>query len=292
VRILTDLLLPSPTLPAEPAPTSAHEAAPPPVRGLDVVVVNYRTPQDLNAFLASFAASPCFWPCTLTVANVQPGPADIAVVDRWQGVLPMTHLTFTDNVGYARACNRAAQLGTGDVVALFNADVILRAEALTHCYEALRGNPSWGVLGPRQVDDKNRLVGCGVFGPPNSPQHSAWFEADTGQCSAVRTDALTVSGSAYFVRREIWTLLTECPVYRAIAPDAEGALLPTQHYYEETWCSYHARAHDVLVVFFGPVVITHLWHRASTHGGEPDRQMGVARDQFRRACDLHHIAHE
>lgn len=298
MRILTDLLTPliplarpAPT-PPTPAPTSAQDVVPPPRGGLDVVVVNYRTPQDLNAFLASLAAFPCFWPGTVTVANVQPGPADTAVVDRWQGVMPMNHLVFAENVGYARACNRAAHLGQGDVLAMFNADVILRAEALTHCYEAIKGNPAWGVLGPRQVDDRNRLVGCGVFGPPSSPQQRAWYEFDTGQCSDVRTDALTVSGSAYFLRRETWKMLTECPVYRDAAPDAEGAFLPTQHYFEETWCSYHARAHGLAAVFFGPVVITHLWHRASTHGGEMDRQMGVARDMFRKACDVHRIPHE
>jgi GT2 family glycosyltransferase len=292
VRILTDLLTPlAPPNPVDPAPTSA-QGSPRPNRGLDVVVVNYRTPNDLNGFLASYAAYPCFWVGSLTVANVQPGPADTAVVDRWQATIPMNHLVFRDNVGYARACNRAALLGQGDVVGLFNADVVLRAEALTHCYEALKGDASWGVLGPRQVDDSNRLVGCGVFGAPQSPRQRAWMEPDTGQCSDIRTDALTVSGSAYFVRRETWRMLTECPVYREAAPDAEGAFLPTQHYYEETFCSYHARAHGLAAVFFGPVVITHLWHRASTHGGLPDQQMGVARDQFRKACDLHGITHE
>jgi GT2 family glycosyltransferase len=284
VRILTDLA----THPST-AQTSAQPDSP---RGLDVVVVNYRTPNDLNAFLTSYAAYPCFWPASLTVANDQPGPADTAVVARWAEQMPLRQLLFGENVGYARACNRAATMGQGDVVAMFNADVVLTPDSLTHCYEGILANPSWGVLGPRQVDERNRLVGCGVFGSPREPRQRAWHELDVGQCSDIRTDALTVSGSAYFVRREVWRLLTDCGVYRAIAPDAEGAFLPTQHYYEETWASYHARAHGYSAVFFGPVVMTHLWHRASPHGGPADQQMGVARQEFRDACDAHAIPHE
>lgn len=62
--------------------------------------------------------------------------------------------------------------------------------------------------------------------------------------------------------------------------------------YEETFCSYHARKHGLAVIYFGPVVITHLWHRASDHGGEVDRKMGIARDLYRKACAAHGIACE
>lgn len=281
--------------PPDSAPTSAQAqvARNKPVGGLDVVVVNYRTPGDLDAFLASYAAFPCFWPGGLTVVNVDPQPADGAVVDRWLGPLALNYLSFDTNVGYAVACNAGAQIGTGDVVAFFNADVVLRAEALTHCYEAIRANPSWGVLGPRQVNAENRLVGCGIFGSNTAPRQRAWMERDTGQCSDVRTDAVTVSGSAYFLRRAVWQMLTECPLYQKAAPGALGAFLPTPHYFEETYCSYHARAHSLEVVFFGPVVITHLWHRASPQGRDgADRLMTPSRELYRRALDIHGIAHE
>lgn len=262
-------------------------------RRLDIVVCNYRTPADLEAFLTSLADFPCFWPTSVVVANVEPDSADVAVVLRAQERRPdLVHLTFPTNVGYATACNRAAQLGDGDGLAFFNADVVLRPDALTHCYEAIREHPRWGVLGPRQVNGENRLVGCGVFGPPTRPAQRAWMERDRGQCSTIREDALTVSGSAYFVRREVWEELTACPLYQEAAPGAQGAFLPTPHYYEETFCSYHARAHGYRAVFFGPVVITHHWHRASPHGGHADRGMAKARELYRQACDVHGIPHE
>lgn len=251
-------------------------------------MVNYRTPTDLSGFLASYQAHPCAWPGSLTVVNVAPMPADLAVVKRWQGALDINHLSFADNVGYARACNRGAQVVHGDALGLFNADIVLTPDALTHCYEAIADNPGWGVLGPRQVNGAGRIVSGGVFGTQRSPQMRAWNERDIGQCSEV-TRAVTVSGSAYFVRRDTWKLLSDCHLYRIAAPEADGAFLPTPHYYEETFCSYHARAHGLAVVFFGPVCITHLWHRASPVGGEADRAMGRSRDIFRRACDAHGI---
>lgn len=263
------------------------------LRALDCVVTNYRTPRDLNDFLASFAAHPCFWPGRLTVVNVQPSLHDTAVYDMWRDKIPgLRHLVADDNIGYARACNWGASAGDGDVIALFNADVVLRPDALTHCYEAIRDNRGWGVLGPRQVDAHDRLVGCGVFGTNECPQQRAWLAPDVGQCSDVRDDALTVSGSAYFVRRHVWDELTECPLYQRAAPGAEGAFLPTPHYYEETYASFHARHHGLAAVFFGPVKITHLWHRASPPGGEADQRMGEAREIYRKACDVHGIAHE
>lgn len=290
MRILSTQVLdrPVPFLPPTAAPTSAQPTRRGPRRGLDVVVVNYRTPTDLGQFLASYQTHPCAWPGALTVVNVSPMQADLAVVARWQGTLDINHLSFTDNVGYARACNRGAQLVNGDTLALFNADVVLTADALTHCYEALAANPRWGVLGPRQVNATGRLVSGGVFGSNQAPQMRAWNERDVGQCSDVRS-AITVSGSAYFVRRDAWKLLADCRRYREAAPDADGAFLPTPHYYEETFCSYHARSHGLDVIFYGPVCITHLWHRASPIGGEADRLMSTSREIFRRACDAHGI---
>lgn len=259
---------------------------------LDVVVVDYRTPWDLNAFLGSYAAYP---PADgkLWVVLVSPdgGPleADLALSANWATVLDFEVITFADNVGYAKACNTAAQRGSGDVIAFFNADVVLTEGALDECASALRLFPEWGILGPRQVDAANRITAGGVFGPPHKPFQRAWLATDEGQCSDVRPDALTVSGAAFFIKRELWGRLTDCEVYRSFVPDAEGAFLPTQHYYEETWCAYHARAHGAQCVFYGPTKIVHKWHQSSEQGGVADQQMPKARDLYRRACAHHGI---
>lgn len=262
--------------------------------GIDVVVVSYRTPQDLSQFLHSFDQFRPSVAHTLTVVNVSPRRLDVDVVRRFQAHRhdgEVHYLAFADNVGYARACNAAGSRGGRQVLALFNADVVLTEGALDVCYGALMAQPEWAILGPRQVDERSRLTHAGIFGTLNKPEHRGWHHRDNGAYADVRDDAVTVSGSAFFVKRSVWDELTSCEVYRDIAPDAAGAFLPTQHYFDETWCAYHAQAHGYRCVYFGPVSIVHKWHRASPMGGWAEQQWDASQAYFRRACDHHSIRH-
>lgn len=248
------------------------------------MVVNYHTPADLQRFLESANRHPPSCDATLTVIDVAVEPA---VTDfTWSGGRGLV-LGVANNIGYARACNYGATRGTNSVLALFNADVELSNGALDACHDALLEN-EWGILGPRQVDRRGRIRHAGIFGTHDKPVHRGWHEQDRGQYTDM-CEAVTVSGAAYFVKRTVWNLLTCCPLYRDIAPDAQGAFLPTTHYYEETWCSYHAWAHGHRVMYFGACTIIHEWHQASPVGGWAERQMPLSRDYFRSACDLHQI---
>lgn len=251
---------------------------------LDLVVVNYHTPGDLAAFLASLDRHPPTVAATLTVVDVETPEAPDEF--DWAGGTAR-RLTAADNIGYARACNRAAAGGTGDVLAFFNADVEVTAGALDFCHAALVAD-DWAALGPCQVDTRNRIRHAGIFGTNSAPVHRGWNEIHRNQYCDVR-DAVTISGSAYFIKRSVWTELTNCPLYRDIAPDAVGAFLPTPHYYEETFCSYHAREHGHRVVYYGPVTMIHKWHQASTVGGWAETQMPISRELFRKACAHHNI---
>lgn len=261
--------------------------------GLSLVVANYQTPDDLTCFLKSVADHPptCDW--DLTAVNVCSRPEDRLAVEAWQDVLPIRWvINFPDNVGYARACNRAANMlePQRDVIAFFNADVEATKGSLDRCHEALMAHNDWGVLGPRQVNERGRMTHAGIFGTHASPIHRGWQEKDRQDYEDVRS-AVTVSGSAYFVKRSVWEELTRCAIYRSVA-EAEGAFLPTQHYYEETWCSYHAFAHGHRVMYFGEATMIHKWHRASPVGGFADQEMPRSRELFRRACDAHFIPHD
>lgn len=252
---------------------------------LDIIVVNYHTPDDLRLFRESLERYPPTCPSTLTVIDVAT-KARVFTFD-WKGRPGVLHGVM-NNIGYARACNYGAARTGGDVIALFNADIELTAGALDACHDALQANETWGILGPRQIDHRRRIRHAGIFGTHTKPVHRGWQEPDRGQYADIR-EAVTVSGSAYFVKRSVWNELTCCALYRDIAPDAQGAFLPTQHYYEETWCSYHAWAHGHRVMYFGSATIVHKWHRASPVGGWAERQMPISRDYFRSACDLHGI---
>lgn len=252
---------------------------------LDIIVVNYHTPNDLRRFLASLDRHPPSCEASLTVVDVDVDATTTSIP--WPGGTG-AHLGVVGNIGYARSCNFGASRRSHNVIALFNADVELTAGALDACHNALIENDDWAILGPRQVDQRKRIRHAGIFGTHTKPAHRGWQETDRGQYTDIQ-DAVTVSGSAYFIKRSVWNELTECPLYRAIAPDAQGAFLPTAHYYEETWCSYHAWAHGHRVIYFGSTTIIHKWHQASPVGGWAERQLPLSREYFRSACDLHAI---
>ncbi|MGZ4453130.1 MAG: protein kinase domain-containing protein [Nocardioides sp.] len=265
--------------------------------GVDAVVVNYRTPEDLEGFVASLAEHSDGVDVSLVVANVAPRQGDLEAGERALGLardgLAIRHLVFEDNVGYARACNAGLLGGTHDVIGLFNADVRLTADALATLARVVRENPTWGAVGPRQVDQLGRITSGGTLGTNEQPKQRGWRQDDIGQFSDIREDAVAVAGSAYLMRRGVWEELSACRAYRRVAPGAEGAFLPTRLFYEETFCSYHATAHGYRNVYYGPVQIIHTWHGSIDSNDAPATDLfAESREYFRRACDAHGIAHD
>ncbi len=268
--------------------------------GVDVVVVSWRTPEDLAGFIHSFAAVQFEVPATLFIVNVEPRQEDEdAANEALRAVtVPVGYAVCPTNIGYGRACNSAASAITQyhrprRTIAFFNADTRLRLGVLDHCHWNLHLDDEWGIIGPRQVDDAGLITHAGIFGTNDKPKLRGWKNKDTGQFSEMRDDAVSVSGSAYFVKRACWDELTACEVYQEAEPEAIGAFLPTRHYYDETWCSYHAREHGWKVVYDGQVSMIHRWHKASPVGGVTEKKyMPESRKMFRRACDAHGIDHD
>lgn len=204
--------------------------------------------------------------------------------------VPGTYVVIPENKGYAYACNFAAARTDGEIIALFNSDIILLEGTIEKCANALRENPKWGVVGPLQYDSQGMITHAGIFGTLEQPKHRQWRRRTAAHVRDVR-EAVTVAGSAYFVKRTVWDELTQCEIYRSLYPDAEGAFLPTWLYYEETWCSYHAQAHGHEVYYFGEAECIHEWHGTiGRHGG--DQAIGDAKAQFRAMCDTHGILHD
>jgi GT2 family glycosyltransferase len=254
----------------------------------DVVVVNYKTPDLLDDFCASYESHK-FEGCTLTVVDVtldSPYPGQTA--ERYDAEF----ISFADNVGYGRACNEGAAGGVNDVILLANADTRLSA-GFRDCYDALAGIDHWGVLGPRQVDADGLITAGGIMGPDRSPSQRGWqHSGNSPELKTVRDDVISVSGALYFIKRKVWGELTTCELFQDMQPDSVGAFLETQHYFEEMWCSLHARAHGYKCVYYGPVVMTHLWHKASPHGGFADQHFARSQEMHRRMCAHHGIESE
>lgn len=262
--------------------------------GLDIVVVNYRTPHDLRGFIKSLLKHPPSVDWHATIANVSPTPQDTTEAANAlnDGAGRCSIETFPDNVGYARAVNHcvAGAPNPRRVVAVFNADTRITEGVLDECYTALIANADWGVVGPRQIDQRGRFTHAGIFGPDSAPAHRGWMQTDLSLYQDV-LEAYSVSGSAYFVKREVWDELTQCPIYRAEFPEASGAFLPTPLFYEETWCSIHARHHGFKVMYYGVATMLHFWHGSiATHGG--DQVIPQAKETFMRACRAHGFDHD
>jgi len=249
-----------------------------------VVVVNYRTPDRLQTFVDSYRAT-------------APDDTELFVVDvdpvspfGWDNV-PGNYIIMTENDGYAAACNLASQEAKGSVLAFFNADVELLDGTISRTTAALLDNPDWGVAGPLQYSSAGRLTHAGIFGTLDAPRHRAWQQPVSDQYRDV-VPAVTVAGSAIFVKRECWLDLLNCDIWREQYPQTLGAFPDACWlYYEDTMLCYHAHAHGWGVFYLGSAECIHEWHVSINRYG--DRHcVAESQAEFRRFCDRHEIIHD
>lgn len=261
---------------------------------LDLVAVAYNAPTELREFLVSVVFQ-VDTPFTLTVIdNNSPDTKVQEILAEFSGRMnsnPMCRssrfILNQENVGYARAINFGVSMGQAPYVGALNCDVQFKPKSASKIVREFQqpNNGAVGILGPKTVNWNNQLTHAGIITTDKGDRHRWWMQPNSPKSS----DELmvpTVSGATYFIRRSIWDELTACERYRSVAPDAQGAFLPTQHYYEETWCSYHARAHGHLVKYQGNIEMIHNWHRSSAIGSI---STGDAEEYFRKACAAHDI---
>lgn len=255
--------------------------------GIDVVVVNYNTPDDLQSFVNSYLFQSSDVETSLYIIDVDPSEDTYDKVTERLAELKIHDLCYwpiSYNCGYSGACNWAASLGEREVVAFFNADTKLYDKTLDDCYSSLMQSDEVGILGPLQVNSGGRVTSAGVFGTNTQPRLRGWLQSPS-RFVDVRDDAISVAGSAYFVKRECWDEMVNNEDWKKLYPDLNGAMLPTPHYYEETFCSYFARHLGWKIRFLGTSLMEHEWHKASPKNTrEEQRIIGVSRKMFRDAC--------
>ena len=266
--------------------------------GIDCVVVSYHTPSDLSDFLRSFVEFRPTIPHTLTIIDVEADEEDVLfaeiALDSFGLSKHVGYMTTHSNFGYSYAVNTGVAFGSHDTIVAFNADICLTPGAVEGCTQLLHSRPDYGVVGPKQLDSGRRITHAGIFGTLENPRHRGFHELDRNKekYKDIRDDCVSVSGSAYFTKRDVWDELWHCPTYMALHPDVEGAFLPTSHYYEETWYSYHCHAHGYKVVYNGETDIVHKWHTATPVGGIAESRMPESKKMFQIACDSHKIPHD
>jgi GT2 family glycosyltransferase len=247
---------------------------------LQLIVVNYKTPDLLNRFIGSVER---YYP-TLT-ANLWIG--DVAVPQSDPLYRSYHYKSYPDNCGYAYACNDLASYSDSEYLAFFNADTAFtNSECIPLCLGVL-SESGVGAVGPAQVDVKGFVTHGGITGTNSSPQHRAWKQRGV---PGVIDECVSVSGSAYFTKRFVWKEMTQCSVYQNTFPNTIGGFLPTPLYYEETGYSYHLRSHGYKVMYCGEAVMLHHWN--SSPASNQSQKMRQSRELFRSFCDTHHIEHD
>lgn len=263
---------------------------------IDLVAVAYNAPAETEAMLQS-ASLHISTPFTLTLLdNKSPDPTVVPMLHRMAAIVranpaceKVRILHSTANHGYAKACNTGASMGTAPLIGLLNCDIQFLPDSIERLVDSFdrQDYQDVGIIGPRTTSSSGLLTHAGILRRMDGrDEHRAWLSSDNTIYYRDEMDVPTVSGATYFVRRKVWDELTRCPIYQEVAPEALGAFLPTRHFFEETWCSYHAWAHGWRVRYQGDVKMIHEWHRSSSVGSQP---MAEAEQQFLDACRKHDI---
>ena len=256
---------------------------------VEIAVINYKTYDLLQSFIDSIVEFPPSVDHHLTIIDVdsdlEKAEALSVPEDSW--------LVLSDwNLGYALSCNYAGFSSDADILGFFNADTkFVNATCIDYCIDFLNSHPEVGIVGPLQYDSEGRVTHGGIFGSLSKPEHHGWRSKDLNRMRFNRK-AVTVSGSAFFIKRSLWSDLTNCEIYRSCFPDVIGPFLPTEHYYEETGCAYHAQAHGSEVWYLGEAEMIHEWHKSSPIGGEADKNMKASKSIFVDFCEAHGIDHD
>jgi GT2 family glycosyltransferase len=253
------------------------------VKSLLSIVVNYHTDDLLARFLESYKE------------HVEAPSRDLIVVDvegdgtNWvdwlsaDGPECLYWDIEAENIGYATACNRNATGKEYRNYAFFNADtVFLDRGCVDSCIDLLESNDDVAVVGPMQVNSSGKVTHAGIFGTNTHPIHRAWMDNYPDQYEDIR-DAVTVSGSAYFVDAAVWNEMIDCVGY---------GLLPSKLYHEETWFSYHVREHGYRVLYNGEAKMIHEWHKSVEKNQTwADIAYKESELMFKQACADHGIEH-
>jgi GT2 family glycosyltransferase len=262
---------------------------------IDLCVVNYNTKTMLNRLMDSLHSDldtvPRLWNLYISDNDSSDNSwewLEKSVIE--QGRYEVSACWKNENIGYSAACNMMAANSESEIIGLLNADVWLNSSDILRIHTIFDENPDIHILGPKQRDESGRITHAGIIGTNTAPKHRGWRQMDPkDELYRDRIPCVTVSGSAYFVRRDVWNSLTNNEKYREMYPDAIGAFLPTPHYYEETWCSYFARHLGYNVVYDGSASIGHSWHASSPKPGEgyshADSYFQTSQAIFRKACD-------
>lgn len=127
---------------------------------LSIIIVNWNTRQDLLECLGSIFANPTQAEFEIVVVDNASNDGSAEAV---AGAYPQVKLIVcSENIGFARANNRAAVLTTGQYLLLLNPDALVHSDAINRLLEFIDEHQEVAAVGPRLVN------------PDGSDQPSIW----------------------------------------------------------------------------------------------------------------------
>jgi cellulose synthase/poly-beta-1,6-N-acetylglucosamine synthase-like glycosyltransferase len=263
--------------------------------GVDIIVVNRQTPDDLLRCLTSINEHPPARDFTVTVVQVQPADIDMTVAIPFMSLEHWHEQIWEENVGYNIACNHAGAHGALSTIVFMNADTWVHPDTFDGLVEGFSRYPDCGVSGPLQRDGQGSVTAGGIFGTDAAPRHRAWKRVVLGPNDAPELfknePCLFVAGSILAMQRAVFDELTACSLYQDLVPGANGPWAEMAHFYGDTWVSVHARAHGRSTFFLGAVQAGHQWHTSSAIGGYGEQHHDDDHEMFRKLCDHHGLDH-
>jgi GT2 family glycosyltransferase len=116
---------------------------------LSIIIVNWNTRQHVMDCLASIIANPPAFPFEVLVFDNASVDGSVEAV---AAEYPQVHLIASpENLGFARANNRAASDAQGQFLLLLNPDTVVSSDALDTLVQYLVSQPKVAAVGPRLV---------------------------------------------------------------------------------------------------------------------------------------------
>jgi GT2 family glycosyltransferase len=245
---------------------------------------------DYDLVIVSHNAKDCLVKCIESLKLV--APKKVIVVDNastdetlpWLvNCNPNIHIVLNkENLGYSQACNIGVRECISPVIGLLNMDTEF-VEDITPMIEYLERNNDIGCIGPKQVDSANKIRYAGTFLEKcgmktlHGSYHRGWEEEDTPNKYTDIRDVHYVSGSALFIKREVY--------HRFGGFDD---MLPL--YFEDVLLCFRLQKAGLRTVYFGRVRMKHEWMK-SNNSRERHNRLWKSMGMFREMCEKEGIEH-
>ncbi len=178
---------------------------------LDIAIVSYRCRELLRCCLRSLRENPSQSPTTVYVVDNASGDGTLEMLG--EEFPEVTTISVDENLGFARAANRAIRAGTGKYILTLNPDTRLTRGTLDHLLHLMEANPQVGMAGCKlELEDgsidhasaRSFPTLLGTFGhftglaKKNVPARLAQYHSVQDEAGAVDT----ICGAFMLIRRD------------------------------------------------------------------------------------------